>query len=78
MARERLPNDMEPEPGDSSGLETRCHGTGVLECRCMGDGCCCGFYGSTECYGCEDCEWDGDDRDAYLNDEDPTPLEAGS
>lgn len=59
----------EPEPVDSSGLEARCHGTGMLECRCGGDQCYCGFHGSTECYGCPDCEWDDDDQDAYLDEE---------
>jgi hypothetical protein len=37
----------------------------MLICRCMGDGCCCGFHGYAECYGCPDCEWDDNDPDAY-------------
>lgn len=57
--------EMEPEPVDSSGLDLRCHGTGTLDCRCMGDGCCCGFHGSTECLGCPDCEWDDDGEDVF-------------
>ncbi len=61
--------EMVPEPGDSSGLASRCCGSGYLECRCMGDGCCCGFHGYAECYGCPDCEWDGDDADAYWGEE---------
>lgn len=51
--------------GTLRGLETRCHGSGLLICRCMGDGCCCDFHGYAECYGCEDCELSDEDRDFY-------------
>jgi hypothetical protein len=54
--------DMKLERGDPSGLAKRCHGSGMLICRCMGDGCCCGFHGEAECFGCVDCE-DEDDYD---------------
>lgn len=56
---------MTPEAGDLSGLAKRCHGSGILICRCMGDGCCCGFYGEADCPGCEGCRWSDEDRDKF-------------
>lgn len=52
---------------DSRTLAKRCYGTGYLECSCMGDGCCCDFHGSAECFGCPDCEWDDEEREEYRN-----------
>lgn len=65
---------MEPEPVDLSGLSSRCGGTGYLTCRCMGDGCCCGFHSYAECYGCPDCEGSDDDYDLFEPEEDAGAL----
>ena len=46
-------------------LSLRCHGSGYLICRCMGDGCCCDFHGSVECPGCTDCEWTDEELEEY-------------
>lgn len=51
---------------DDSGLTMRCGGTGELECRCGGDFCACHHHGSTECFGCPDCE--GGDEDDWEDD----------
>jgi hypothetical protein len=64
IAGDRL---MTPERGDTSGLDSRCGGSGFLACNRMGDGCCCGFHGEAECYGCQDCDC-GDDE--YYQDDD--------
>lgn len=37
-------------------LETRCGGTGMLNCFCAGDFCACSLNGEGICFGCEDCE----------------------
>jgi hypothetical protein len=60
-----------------SGLTRRCRGTGMLICRCLGDGCCCDNHGYADCPGCEDCEWSDDDRDeTYPGEPDELPVSA--
>ena len=48
---------------DDSGLDTRCGGTGELQCHCGGDLCVCHHHGATECFGCPDCEDQEEDED---------------
>jgi len=51
-----------PEYADEAdGLESRCGGTGHLNCYCGGDLCCCHHHGQAECFGCPDCEEEDDD-----------------
>lgn len=38
-----------------------CGGMGIIDCHCGGDLCVCHNHGEVECFGCEDCEPDGDD-----------------
>lgn len=45
---------------DSEVFEHTCGGTGMLNCECGGDFCCCHNHGEVECPGCEDCEFDDD------------------
>lgn len=61
---------MQDEPDlycDDDGLEASCGGSGVLNCFCGGDFCCCGNMGEVECYGCADCNWGDPDGD-YCDD----------
>jgi hypothetical protein len=53
------------------GLDTRCHGTGMLTCHCGGDQCYCDFNGEAECYGCQDCE---SFEDEVFYEDDPAPV----
>jgi len=48
-------------------LDTRCGGTGWLECSCGGDQCYCQLNGGIDCSGCPDCEnsEDGVDEDDF-------------
>ena len=64
-----MPNDCICEWPDG------CDGNGV--CYCLrGNGCACGCGCESDCLGCIDCEWDGDDdheydyEDDYYDDED--------
>jgi hypothetical protein len=50
-------------------LDTRCGGTGWLECSCGGDQCYCQLNGGIDCSGCPDCEGQSDENDDY-----PDPL----
>lgn len=42
-------------------LESRCGGSGVVNCFCGGDFCVCHNHGESECLGCPDCEEEDDD-----------------
>lgn len=42
----------------SDGLDTRCGGSGILNCHCGGDLCVCGNFGEVYCEGCSDCEFE--------------------
>ena len=48
---------------DSQFLDSRCGGSGHLDCSCGGDFCCCHWHGGTECDGCDDCLDFDDDFD---------------
>lgn len=52
-------------PADLRSLDTRCYGTGELECHCGGDLCVCGLD-TLPCPGCPDCaDQDDDQTDAF-------------
>lgn len=44
-----------------------CGGTGVIDCHCGGDFCCCHNHGEVDCFGCPDCE--SNDDDGYAEDD---------
>ena len=47
-------------------VEGSCAGTGQLTCHCGGDLCVCHNHGEVECFGCPDCDDQGDfDDDDY-------------